>query len=97
MWVNSIQIRDGALSKAELAALSTPTSGGIPVQIPTFATGLPGLKIQIVSGKVLVTWSGGSLQQADNVAGPYTDIAPQPVSPWCIVQPAVKKFFRVRQ
>jgi hypothetical protein len=33
-WVNSIQIRDGALSKAELAALGAPTTNGIPVHIP---------------------------------------------------------------
>jgi len=34
MWVNSIQIRAGALSKAELAALGAPTASGIPVYIP---------------------------------------------------------------
>jgi hypothetical protein len=34
MWVNSIQIRNGALSKAELSALGAPTTNGIPVRIP---------------------------------------------------------------
>src|SRR5436190_3744655 len=32
-WVDSIQIRSGALSKAELAALGAPTGSGIPVAI----------------------------------------------------------------
>lgn len=31
MYVNSIQIREGALSKPELESLGKPTAGGIPV------------------------------------------------------------------
>ena len=30
MWVNSIQFRSGALSKAEMAALGGPSASGIP-------------------------------------------------------------------
>jgi hypothetical protein len=96
-WVNSIQIREGALSYSELAALGAPTPGGIPVVIPPFAPGVPGIKIQFVDGMIQLIWSGGTLQSADNVNGAYTDVTPQPVSPWCIVQTTAKKFFRVRQ
>ena len=96
-WVNSIQIRAGALSKSELAALGTPTPDGIPVVIPAFAPGVPALKIGLDAGHPFVTWSGGTLQSAANAAGPYADIVPQPASPWCAVQTTGKQFFRVRQ
>ena len=96
-WVNSIQIRAGALSKSELAALGTPTPDGIPVVIPAFAPGVPALKIGLDAGHPFVTWSGGTLQSAANAAGPYADIVPQPASPWCVVQTTGKQFFRVRQ
>jgi hypothetical protein len=33
MWVNSVQIRNGALSKPEMEALGGPSAGGIPVSI----------------------------------------------------------------
>ena len=40
MWVNSIQIRAGKLSDAEMAALGAPAAGGIPEIIPpTSVTG----------------------------------------------------------
>ena len=96
-WVNSIQIREGALSKPELAALGPPTESGIPVAIPAFAPGVPAVKIGLDAGRPLVTWSGGTLQSATNVVGPYTDIVPQPISPWCVSQTIGKQFFRVRQ
>jgi hypothetical protein len=34
MWVNSIQIREGKLSDAEMVALGSPVASGIPVEIP---------------------------------------------------------------
>jgi hypothetical protein len=46
--------------------------------------------------QVRVIWSTGTLQQADQVQGPYIDIDPQPTSPWTITPADAKKFFRVR-
>jgi hypothetical protein len=46
--------------------------------------------------KVKVTWTIGTLQQADKVQGPYIDIDPQPTSPWTNTPVGGKKFFRVR-
>jgi hypothetical protein len=55
------------------------------------------LTIQPVGNQqVRVTWSTGTLQQADQVQGPYIDIDPQPTSPWTFTPAGAKKFFRVR-
>jgi hypothetical protein len=57
MWVNSIQIRAGTLSQAELAALGTPSASGIPVivALPS-AAGTPRLTIVSIGGDVRISW-----------------------------------------
>ena len=50
--------------------------------------------------QIVLHWSGlGTLQAADNVAGPYIDIDPAPTSPYTIVPSALVKqqFYRLRQ
>lgn len=48
------------------------------------------------SGKdVVITWGGGTLQQADNVAGPYTDLAAAN-SPYTPQPQAARKFYRLK-
>ena len=76
MWVNSIQIRDGALSKPELAALSTPTASGIPVHIPVE----PPVRLcfgRIGNGLTLI-WplsaTGYTLKSAPAITGPWTAV-----------------------
>jgi hypothetical protein len=54
MWVNSIQVRSSPLSKAELAALSQPAAGGIPVNIKV-ETG-PSICIGLVNNKFVLNW-----------------------------------------
>jgi hypothetical protein len=57
MWVNSVQIRAGVLSEAELAALGTPTASGIPVVVVLPSTaGSPRLTIARVGGDVRISW-----------------------------------------
>jgi hypothetical protein len=46
--------------------------------------------------QVRITWSIGTLQQADKVQDQYIDVDPQPTSPWTITPAGGKKFFRVR-
>jgi hypothetical protein len=48
------------------------------------------------SGNFQVSWSGGALQEARKVEGPYIDIDPQPASPYTVSPAEVMKFFRVR-
>ncbi len=57
MWVNSVQIRAGTLSRAELAALGTPSAAGIPVivALPS-AAGEPRLTIVRVGSDVRISW-----------------------------------------
>ncbi len=57
MWVSSIQIRAGALSKAQMAALGGPKAAGIPLAItgvvePVKAT----LGVTLGSGHVTLSW-----------------------------------------
>jgi hypothetical protein len=57
MWVNSVQIRAGALSQAELAALGTPTASGIPVAIALpAAAGVPRLTIVRLGNDLRLSW-----------------------------------------
>jgi hypothetical protein len=56
MWVNSVQIRAGALSQAELAALGGPSASGIPVIIALPSAGAPRLTITRVGNDVRVSW-----------------------------------------
>ena len=46
-------------------------------------------------GNVTLTWSAGVLQQADDAAGPYSDV-PSATSPSTVSGSAAKKFYRVR-
>jgi hypothetical protein len=57
MWVNSVQIRAGALSQAQLAALGGPSASGIPVivALPS-APGAPRLTIARVGNDVRISW-----------------------------------------
>ena len=52
--------------------------------------------IQPLDNQVRVIWSGGTLQEAGQVEGPYIDVDPQPTSPWTFTPTEKRKFFRVR-
>ncbi|HKX62121.1 MAG TPA: hypothetical protein VJS65_09760, partial [Verrucomicrobiae bacterium] len=54
MWVNSVQIRNGALSKAEMEALGGPSASGVPV--PIFLPPAP------PEARLSVTRAGNSLR-----------------------------------
>ena len=46
--------------------------------------------------QIQVAWTGGTLQRADNLEGPYVDVDPQPASPVSIPPIGTAGFFRVR-
>lgn len=57
MWVNSIQIRSGALSKAELEALGGPSASGIPIVIGAAPpTGQPSLTASMSGNQLTISW-----------------------------------------
>ena len=76
MWVNSVQIRSGALSKPELAALSTPTASGIPVYINVEVS--PTITIGKVNNQFVMIWplsvTGYTLKSASAITGPWTTV-----------------------
>jgi hypothetical protein len=45
--------------------------------------------------KMLITFTGNILEQADSPGGPWT-VIPNATSPWSVPMNAPKKFFRVR-
>jgi hypothetical protein len=73
MWVNSIQIRAGKLSDAEMEALGGPTPNGIPILIPTLALP-PALAISRNASSITVTWpidvTGYTLESSPTIEGP---------------------------
>ena len=77
-WVNSIQIRDGALSKAELAALGAPTINGIPVHIPVEVP--PALTFGKIGNGLTLIWplsaTGYTLKSSPSVSGPVWTTVP---------------------
>ena len=64
---------------------STGQSGALDIQGLSWAPGVfepvavredqPALTIERSGGDVVITWSGGTLQSASSVDGPYTDVA----------------------
>jgi hypothetical protein len=54
MWVDSVQIRSGAMSKAELAALGPASGTGIPVAVSVPPA--PTIHLGYVNGQVVLSW-----------------------------------------
>ena len=66
---------------------STNTVTGIGVTVT--------LTIQPVGSQIQLTWPSGTLQSADQAAGPYSDI-PDATSPYLVAPSAAQQFYRVR-
>jgi hypothetical protein len=49
-----------------------------------------------VPGNLLLKWNFGTLQEATDVTGPYTDVAGPPVSPHSIPMTGQQQFYRIR-
>ena len=76
MWVDSIQIRSGALSRSELASLSVPTGTGIPGAV----AGGPRICLGVMAGQFVLNWpltsTGYTLESTSSLAaGPWTPVA----------------------
>ena len=100
MWVDSVQIRSGALSKAELAALGPATGSGIPVVIPVEIP--PSIHIGYVNGQFVMSWplanTGYTLESAPGVEGPWTTVSGAVNNSIAInVVPGTSKLYRVKK
>jgi hypothetical protein len=99
MWVNSVQIRSGKLSDAELASLGAPTAAGIPVALDVTAPPLPALAIAHEGQGVRVSWPSDitdfTLQSTTAIGGQWTAVPG--VTGNSVVVPAAStaQFFRL--
>ena len=92
--VNSAQFNSVAVF---YQALSTSTISNLYV----IGAGVPVLSVSGVSdpgtpGNFLLTWPFGILQEATSVAGPYTDVAGPPTSPYSVPMTGATHFYRLR-
>jgi hypothetical protein len=101
-YVNSIQIREGKLSDAELEALGTPTAGGIPRPGGEEPGDDPRLTVAIDTGNLRISWpadaTGFSLESTPDllnpVWAPVTGVSNNAVS---VPLTDPQRFFRLRR
>ncbi len=86
MYISSVQIRNGRMTDASIAAMGAPTANKIPGCIKARQTG----------GSIVIEWTGNVLESAANPAGPWTEIVAA-AHPHTVTSPTGNKFFRVRQ
>ena len=95
MWVNSIQIRAGALSKPELESLGGPSAAGIPIGLP------PRLDVS-AKGGVHLSWSAAAVGYVLEVSSSLITPDWQPVptaqlNSATLVAGAPAQYFRLRK
>jgi hypothetical protein len=85
-YVSSVQLRQGRLSDAAIAAMGGPQP-----------TKIPGAACAMRSGASLtIKWSGSALESADNITGPWAPV-PAAANPYTVPTPlGGRKFYRAR-
>ena len=86
MYISSVQIRNGRMTDASIAAMGAPTANKIPGCI----------KARQAGGSIVIEWTGTVLESASNPAGPWTELVAA-AHPHTVTAPTGNKFFRVRQ
>jgi hypothetical protein len=76
IWVNSIQIHDGKLSDADIAALGGPSAGGIPLLIP-LEDETPAIEFAVNNGNLVLTWfvDGYTLEATSDLNAAWQPVA----------------------
>ena len=104
LYVNSVQIRSGKLSDAQIVAMGGPSASGVPVFVNIEAPGgeLPALRIARNGDSVVVSWAAGvsgvTLESAGQVPSSTWTAVPGVVNNSVTVQPSGKaQFFRLRK
>lgn len=83
--VDEAAIYNKALSAAQIAAHYASGVGA-----------LKSLSLARTGVDVTITWSGGTLQSADDVAGTYSDVTGSPQSPLKVTPAGARKFYRLK-
>lgn len=86
LYVSSVQVRNGRMTDASIAAMGAPTANKIPGCIKASRSG----------ASVVINWTGNVLESATNPAGPWTQIGGA-AHPHVVTAPTGNVFFRVRQ
>ena len=99
-FVSAIQIREGRMSDADIAALGGPDANGIP-SAPAGSVTVPPPKFNkpvLSGGQITITWSGtGTLLESTDLIN-WTPVPGNPTSPYTVSAGlAVRKFYRVQQ
>ena len=101
MWVNSVQIRNGALSKAEMEALGGPSASGVPVPI-FLLPAPPEARLSVIrAGNTLrLTWpialEGYILESSPTVPGATWTEVPSVSNCAAVPISAGTQFYRLR-
>jgi hypothetical protein len=83
VYVSSVQIRDGRMSDAAIAAMGAPTAAKIPGLIKATKSG----------SNIVIDWTGTVLESAPSITGPWT-VVPGAAHPHTIPLPAGNLFFK---
>jgi hypothetical protein len=86
--IDEVAIYDKALSPTQIEVHYTAGT--------STTTAPPTLSIGLASGKVVLTWNSGTLQQATAITGPFADVAAA-ASPYTVSGNSATGFYRVRQ
>jgi hypothetical protein len=60
------------------------------------STTRPSIAISLTGGQVTLTWTAGTLQESEQVAGQYKDV-PSATSPYKVTPNTAERFYRVKQ
>jgi hypothetical protein len=80
---------------ASWATVATNASFATYAPVTTTSTGPVTINFQTSGGSMILNWTTGTLQSADQVQGPYTDVVGA-TSPYTVSFTESQKFFRVR-
>ena len=86
VYISSVQVRNGRMTDASVAAMGAPTANKIPGSIKAAKSG----------SNVVIDWTGNVLESAPSPTGPWTAISGA-AHPHSVTSPTANQFFRVRQ
>jgi hypothetical protein len=86
VYVSSVQVRNGRMTDAAIAALGAPTAAKIPGAIKASRSG----------NNIVIDWTGTVLESAPTLTGPWAPVTGA-AHPHTVAAPSGNQFFRVRQ
>lgn len=86
MYISSVQIRNGRMTDASVAAMGTPTANKIPGAITATKSG----------SSIIINWTGTVLESASSPTGAWSQVTGA-AHPYVVTSPTGNQFFRVRQ